>query len=49
VLTLPDFERAGVIGDYYNPDTRQFAELLIDLEEDRVARAVVVRMLREAG
>jgi hypothetical protein len=30
-----------------NPKTRSFAELLIDLEEDRMARAVVVGMLRE--
>jgi hypothetical protein len=28
--------------------TRTFGELLIDLEEDRYARAVVVAMLREA-
>ena len=49
VLLLPDFERAGVIGEYWgNPRTRTLAELLIDLEEDRYARAVVVGMLREA-
>jgi hypothetical protein len=29
------------------PKTRAFAELLIDLEEDRAARALVVGMLRE--
>jgi hypothetical protein len=28
--------------------TRSFAELLIDCEEDRVLRAVLVGMLREA-
>ena len=50
VLMLPDFERAGRIGEFYgDPRTRTFAELLIDLEEDRVARAVVVGMLRERG
>lgn len=31
VLTLPDFDRADRIGEYYgNPKTRTFAELLID-------------------
>ncbi len=48
VLLLPDFERAAVIGEYWShPMTRSFAEFLIDLEEDRAARAVVVGMLRE--
>jgi hypothetical protein len=48
VLMLPDFDRAGIIGEYWgNPHTRTFGELLIDLEEDRYARAVVVGMLRE--
>jgi hypothetical protein len=33
---LPDFERADAIGSYWgNPETRTFAELLIDCEEDR--------------
>ena len=31
-----------------SPDVRPFAELLIDCEEDRVLRAVLVGMLREA-
>ena len=48
VLRLPDFDRADRIGEYWgNPKTRTFAELLIDCEEDRTLRAVLVRMLRE--
>jgi len=48
VLLMPEFERTVRIGEFYgDPRTRTFAELLIDLEEDRVARAVVVGMLRE--
>jgi hypothetical protein len=44
---LPDFERADQIGSYWgNPKTRTFAELLIDCEEDRVLRAMLVGMLR---
>lgn len=49
VLRLPDFERAGVIGEYWaNPPTRTFAELLIDAEEDRPTRALLVGMLAES-
>jgi hypothetical protein len=37
------------IGAYWgNLKTRTFAELLIDCEEDRTLRAVLVEMLREA-
>jgi hypothetical protein len=39
VLTMPDFERAGRIGEFYgNPVTRTFAELPISCEEDKYAR-----------
>ena len=36
VLMLPDFERADRIGEFWSyPESRAFAELLIDCEEDR--------------
>jgi hypothetical protein len=48
VLMLPDFERADRIGEFWGyPQSRAFAELLIDCEEDRALRAVLVGMLRE--
>jgi hypothetical protein len=48
VLRLPDFDRADAIGTFRgNPETRTFGELLIDLEEDKVAKAVVWGLLRE--
>ena len=49
VLMLPDFDRVDAIGSYWgNPKTRTFAELLIDREEDRTLREILVGMLREA-
>ena len=45
---LPDFERADRIGEFWRyPESRPFAELLIDLEEDKAARAVVFGLLAE--
>ena len=42
-LMLPDFERADRIGEFWGyPESHAFAELLIDSEEDRTLRAVLV-------
>jgi len=47
VLMLPDLERADRIGEYWSyPQSRTFAELLIDCVEVRTLRAVLVGMLR---
>jgi hypothetical protein len=48
VLMLPDFDRVERIGEFWGkPETRGFGELLVDLEEDKAARAVVVGLLRQ--
>jgi hypothetical protein len=48
VLRLPDLDPVDRIGSFYgDPKTRTFAELLIDCEEDRALRAVVIGMLAE--
>jgi hypothetical protein len=45
---LSDFERANAIGDLWtSTKTRTLAELLIDAEEDKYVRALLVGMLRE--
>jgi hypothetical protein len=45
---LPDPDRADAIGSYWGyPESRTFAELLIDCEEDQTLRVVLVGMLRE--
>jgi hypothetical protein len=45
---LPDFDRADRIDEFWgNRETRNFGELLIDLGEDKAARAAGVGLLRE--
>jgi hypothetical protein len=49
-LMPPDFEQADRIGVFWSyPQKPRFAGLLIDCEEDRTLRTVLVMMLREAG
>jgi hypothetical protein len=48
VLMQPDLECAERIGEFWGyPESRAFAELLIDGEEDRTLQAVLVGMLPE--
>jgi hypothetical protein len=40
VLMLPDFDRAGLIGEFWGyPESGVFAELLIECQEDWTLRA----------
>jgi hypothetical protein len=49
VFQLPNLNRVERIGEFWSyPQSQTFAELLIDGEEDRTLRAVLVGMLREA-
>jgi hypothetical protein len=48
VLRLPDFDQADRIGEFWGyPESRAFAEPLIDCEEDRTLQAMLVGMLKE--
>ena len=43
VLMLPDLDRAERVGEFWSyPQSRTFAELLIDCEEDRTLWAVLI-------
>ncbi len=48
VLRMPSWERADVIEKIYGSGRlREFSELLMDLEDDRYARTVVLGLLAE--
>jgi hypothetical protein len=48
VLMLPDFKRADRIGEFWGyPQSRAFAELVIDCEEDRTLSGGVGRHAAE--
>jgi hypothetical protein len=50
VLMLSDLERADRIGEFWGyPESRAFADLLTDCEEDRTLRAVLVGMLQQGA
>lgn len=50
VLTSPSNVRADVIRQFYErPGNQGWAELLIDLEEDEIARATVIEILGDLG
>lgn len=47
-LELPDFQRAAAIGKLWaSPKRQSLGELLIDAEEDRRVRALLIGMLKE--
>jgi hypothetical protein len=48
VMRMPTWERADVIGKLYGSGrAKQLSELLMDLEDDRYARTVVMGLLAE--
>jgi hypothetical protein len=49
VLNAPRLRASRRIGEFWSyPESRAFAELLIDCEKDRILRAVLVGILRDA-